>query len=111
MENISDAEALKQLRILVRENLLPRITELEEQLRLLRRVTWPVCQRLTEKSPFADIESKRVFLQFLEDEEVWDLLMRKAQGRPIVGSEFDRIRASAGTHSTIAKGPHNDWFP
>lgn len=92
MENISDAEALKQLRILVRENLLPRITELEEQLRLLRKVTWPVCQRLSEKSQLADIESKREFLQYLDDEEVFELLRVKAQGRPTARVEFDRIR-------------------
>jgi len=46
--DLSDAEALKQLRTLVRENILPRLTELEEEVRLLRKVTWPVCQRLTE---------------------------------------------------------------
>jgi hypothetical protein len=107
---MSDSEALKQLRLLVCENLLPRITELEEQVRLLRRVTWPVCQRLTEKNQLSDIESKRVFLQFLDDDEVWDLLMRKAQGRPIVRAEFDRVRVS-GISSTSAKGPHSDWFP
>ena len=94
MESCSDAEALKQLRILVRENILPRLTEVEENLRLLRKVTWPVCQRLTEKHQLSDIEAKREFLRFLDDDEIWMLLKAKAQGRPLVSSEYDRIRFS-----------------
>ncbi len=85
-------EQVKQVRVLVRENILPRLTELEEQVRLLRKITWPVCQRLTEKSPLSDIESKREFLRFLDDDEVWALLKAKAQGRSLVTAEYDRIK-------------------
>ena len=85
-------EQVKQVRVLVRENILPRLTELEEQVRLLRKVTWPVCQRLTEKGPLSDIESKREFLRFLDDDEVWALLKAKAQGRSLVTAEYDRIK-------------------
>ncbi len=85
-------EQVKQVRVLVRENILPRLTELEEQVRLLRKVTWPVCQRLTEKGPLSDIESKREFLKFLDDDEVWALLKAKAQGRSLVTVEYDRIK-------------------
>jgi len=35
-------DTIEQLRIIIRENLLPRITELEEEVRLLRKVCWPV---------------------------------------------------------------------
>ena len=91
-EHISDTELLKQMRILLRENILPRLTELEENLRLLRKVTWPVCQRLTEKDSLSDIESKREFMRFLDDDEIWMLLKAKAQGRPLVRSEYDRVR-------------------
>ena len=87
-------EQVKQVRVLVRENILPRLTELEEQVRLLRKVTWPVCQRLTEKGPLSDIESKREFLRFLDDDEVWALLKAKAQGRSLVTAEYDRIKNS-----------------
>ena len=52
-------EGLKKVRVLLRENILPRLTELEENLRLLRKVAWPVCQRLNEKGPMSDIEAKR----------------------------------------------------
>ncbi len=89
-----DHPHLKQVRLLLRDNILPRLTELEENLRLLRKVAWPVCQRLMEKGPLSDIEAKREFLRFLDDDEVWALLKAKAQGRSLVTAEYDRIRGS-----------------
>ena len=41
---VSHEYILHQLRMLIRENVLPRLGLLEEELRLLRKVTWPVCQ-------------------------------------------------------------------
>lgn len=105
---LSDAEALKQLRQLVCENILPRMLELEEQVRLLRKVTWPVCQRLTEKHQMTDIDSKREFLQHLDEDEVWMLLKAKSQGRPLVKPEYEKIMS---TPSKSATGHRSGWFP
>lgn len=53
-----------QERLLVRENILPRITQLEEEVRMLRAVTWPICQALKESSQLDDIPNKKDFFQF-----------------------------------------------
>lgn len=65
---------LKNLRELVKDHILPRLTQLEEEVRLLREVTWPVCQALREKS---QLDDKTRFMRFLDDEEVVKLLKMK----------------------------------
>ena len=67
-------KVLKDLRELVKDHILPRMTQLEEEVRLLREVTWPVCQALREKSQLVD---KTEFMRFLNDEEVVKLLKMK----------------------------------
>lgn len=67
-------KALKDIRELVKEHILPRLTQLEEEVRVLREVTWPVCQALREKSQLAD---KNEFMRLLDDEEVVKLLKMK----------------------------------
>mgnify|MGYP006271700557 CR=1 FL=1 len=48
-------------------HLLERLTEVEEGLRELREVTWPVCQGLLDKNgPFSNRQQKRKFFRFLE---------------------------------------------
>ncbi len=69
-------KALKDLRELVKDHILPRLTQLEEEVRLLREVTWPVCQALREKSQLAD---KNEFMRLLDDEEVLKLLKIKQE--------------------------------
>lgn len=73
-------KVLQDVRELLRDNLLPRLTNLEEQVRLLRKVTWPVCQSIKEKSQLLDIESKREFLSTLDQEESNLLLKLKSKG-------------------------------
>jgi hypothetical protein len=46
----------------VRDHVLKRLTDLEEEVRLLREVCWPVCQALTEPNQLANIQHKRTFL-------------------------------------------------
>ena len=74
-----EREVLKQLRELVKDNILPRITELEIEVKYLREVCWPVCQGLREKSQLSDIQNKRKFL--LEStksfDEIKNLLIQK----------------------------------
>jgi len=62
-------------------HVLERLTEVEEGLRQLREVTWPVCQGQLEKDtgPFDNIKSKRRFFQFLDLQEVKNLLKCKAK--------------------------------
>ena len=73
------ANIITQMRLLIRDVLIPRITNLECDLRDLRKITWPVCQSLKENSQLTDIDSKRLFLECLDDQEVKDLLKEKAE--------------------------------
>ena len=61
-------------------HVLERLTEVEEGLRELRGVSWPVCQGLVEKEsgPFSTIKEKRGFFRFLDIDEVKKLLKKKA---------------------------------
>ncbi len=72
------AKTITEMRLLIRDVLIPRITNLECDLRDLRKITWPVCQSLKEKSQLTDIDSKRLFLECLDENEVQDLLKTKA---------------------------------
>ena len=67
-------KALKDLRELVKDHILPRLTQLEEEVRLLREVTWPVCQALREKS---QLDDKMQFMRLLSDDEIIKLLKMK----------------------------------
>jgi hypothetical protein len=73
-------KVLQDVRELLRDNVIPRLTNLEEQVRLLRRVTWPVCQGMTEKSQLGDIAAKKEFLSTLDPDEVMVLLKLKSKG-------------------------------
>jgi len=84
-----DNKILEDVRYLIKDNILPRLTDLEVELRELRRVTWPVCQSLRETSQLSDLDNKRRFLQMLIDsDEVKQLLDEKAaiSSRPITYS-------------------------
>lgn len=67
-------KALKDLRELVKDHILPRLTQLEEEVRLLREVTWPVCQALRERS---QLDDKTQFMRLLHDDEIIKLLKLK----------------------------------
>ena len=67
-------KALRDLRELVKDHILPRLTQLEEEVRLLREVTWPVCQALREKS---QLDDKMQFMELLADDEILKLLKMK----------------------------------
>jgi hypothetical protein len=73
-------KVLQDVRELLRDVVLPRLTNLEEQVRLLRKVTWPVCQGIKEKSQLSDIPSKKEFLSNLDPEEASLLLRLKSKG-------------------------------
>ena len=74
------AKVLQAVRELIKDHLLPRITDLEEEVRLLRKITWPVCQAIREKNQLNDIQAKRDFLCNLDPDEIDMLLRLKSKG-------------------------------
>jgi hypothetical protein len=70
---------------LVRTLLIPRLDQLEAEVKMLREVTWPVCQALLEeKDPTKMATEKRKFFTLLYKDEALDLLHRKARFTGIV---------------------------
>jgi len=82
-------KVLQKVRELLKDHLLPRITELEEEVRLLRRATWPVCQNIRETNQLDDIKFKREFLQNLDSDEVKLLLKLKSKG--LLAEEYTKL--------------------
>lgn len=63
----------------LKTHLLPRLDQLEMEVKTLRDVTWPVCQGLREKhGPFQFIKEKRDFFIHLFKDEAIELLKKKA---------------------------------
>ena len=78
--------------------LLPRLDQLEAEVKALREVTWPVCQALLEEGdPLKYTQEKRKFLKLFFKDEAVDLLMRKAsfeglrENKVLIDQEFDMI--------------------
>ena len=95
MDLTCDNKILEDVRYLIKDNILPRITQLELEIRELRRVTWPVCQSIRESSQLADMENKRRFLEMLLDsDEVQQLIYEKASvsSRPLTYSSTSLYR-------------------
>ena len=85
---------LKDVRVLIRDCLIPRIDQLETELRLLREVTWPVCQSIAEISQLSDTQNKKRFLQVLDEKEIRKLLVLKDEiaKRPLEHSTSQFLR-------------------
>ena len=96
-----------------RDHILPRITQLEEEVRVLRKFCWPVIQALREENQLADLEAKREFLtaSCRDREDVKELLLEKARVsqrllRPrystsnLTQEELDRLFGIPDTHSS-----------
>ncbi len=79
IDPVKISEIVYQMRLLIKDVLIPRITNLESDLRDLRKATWPICQALKESSQLSDLTTKKLFLECLEDQEVKDLLDLKAE--------------------------------
>jgi len=93
MDVSCDDKTLQSLRELVKDHILPRLTQLEEELRELRLVTWPICQSLRETSQLTDIKNKKRFLCLLDEDEVQLLLREKAvvSSRPLTFSSSNLL--------------------
>ena len=78
------------------KHVLERLANVEEELRELRVVTWPVCQaQLDEKNNLKNIFQKRNLLRWLDIEEVTKLLRLKGlimrTDREMVNMELQQI--------------------
>jgi hypothetical protein len=78
------------------KHVLERLTNVEEELRELREVTWPVCQaQLDEKNNLKNIFQKKTLLRWLDIEEISKLLRLKGQimktDREMVNMELKQI--------------------
>jgi hypothetical protein len=63
----------------LREVILPRLDSLENEVVMLRRFTWPVCQHYIENISVGDpLRQKKDFLKHLYRDDALDLLRRKA---------------------------------
>ena len=63
----------------LKTHVLPRLDQLEIEIKALRDVTWPVCQGIREKNgPFQFITEKRKFFKHLFKEDAIELLKLKA---------------------------------
>ena len=63
--------------MLLRENILPRLDNVEAQLRELREVTWPYVQAKRDVQGYDTIAEQRRLLRWLDLDEVRKLLRRK----------------------------------
>lgn len=80
---------------LLRLVILPRIRQLEEEVHMLRKHTWPYVQARKETSYMDDIESKREFFNILDDNTALELLRLKSRysrNPGLQGREFDLLR-------------------
>ena len=68
-------KTLENVRKLIAECILPRLDRLESELFFLRRLTWPVCSILSEKSPVDSEWVRDKAFSVSEDDEY--LLVKK----------------------------------
>ena len=78
------------------KHIIERLTEVEEGLRELRAVTWPVCQGLLDKNgPYSNKVRKRKFFKFLEYTEALTLTSLKeafmGRSRDVAVSELQWV--------------------
>jgi hypothetical protein len=77
---------LRETNILIREVILPQLVKIETELISLRKHVWPYVQAKKEQFILNDLESKREFLKFLDEDTVLELLKLKAK---ISSSSFE----------------------
>jgi hypothetical protein len=71
------------------KHILERLGNVENELKELRDVTWPVCQaRLDDRNPLNNIREKRKLLRWLHVEDIKDLLFRKGR---LMGLTRDQV--------------------
>ena len=84
-----------ELKIMIHKVLLPRIRQLEEERKSLRKHTWPYVQGKKESHQLDDIEMKVDFLKHLDDDTIIELLRTKVRLSGNTGfltREYDSLR-------------------
>ena len=72
------AKTLTELREFVKDHLLPRLTDLEAEVHLLRKFTWPACAMAYESSSQMDnIPVKKSSLMNVHPDDIKELLKMK----------------------------------
>lgn len=70
---------------LVRTLLIPRLDQLEAEVKMLREIAWPICQALKEDgNPLSCIDEKRRYFRHLYKDEAIELLKKKAEYSGII---------------------------
>jgi len=78
---------VQELRELIKDNILPRLTEIETEMKRLRLETWPVTQAISERDSFMDAELyKKNYICSMSPDTAESLLQRK---KLILGHRFD----------------------
>ena len=80
------------------KHVLERLGNVENELKELREVAWPVCQaKYDDRNPLNNIKEKKKLLRWLDIDDVKDLLRRKGLfmglTRDQVGIELREIQA------------------
>jgi hypothetical protein len=69
-----------ELRLFLKDHILPRIDQLEGEVTFLRNVCWPVCQGIAENGQqLSHMNFKSAFLRGLHESDIEFLLKRKSQ--------------------------------
>ena len=64
---------------LIREVILPQLVKIETELISLRKHVWPFVQARKEKFLLNDLDAKRDFFKYLDDETIMELLKLKSK--------------------------------
>jgi hypothetical protein len=93
---MDNQQILNDIRRLLKENILPRMDQLEAEVMLLRKHTWPIIQSMKEHNQLDDIKSKREFFCVLSEDEIKELLIQKCRHKKsdesLVNKEFQLIK-------------------
>ena len=73
------AKLLTDVRLLIKTVILEELLRHDEEIKKLRKATWPVCQCIKETSQITDISSKLEFLSDLDYNEIQELLKEKTK--------------------------------
>lgn len=83
-----------ETRTLITQVLLPRIRQLEEEVAILRKHTWPYVQAQRESRGLSDVDTIRDFFRNLDDKTVLELLRLKSKmsrNPGLQGVEYDAV--------------------
>ena len=73
------SKILTEVRLLIKNVILEELMRHEDEIKKLRKATWPVCQCIKENSQITDISSKIEFLNELNYQEIQELLKEKTK--------------------------------